>query len=165
MKEGRKVYWPVIFFVLVTIPAAKSQTVTVYDSFPQLESRFQASGDTTLLVNFWATWCKPCIEEMPYFQSLEKKFAGKKFKILLVSLDFRMQLETQVIPFVKNKKIQPEVVLLADADANNWISHVDSQWDGAIPVTLLVVRGEKFFYGQRFDSQKQLESWIAAHVN
>jgi hypothetical protein len=102
---------------------------------------------------------------MPYFQSLEKKFAGKKFKILLVSLDFRMQLETQVIPFVKNKKIQPEVVLLADADANNWISHVDSQWDGAIPVTLLVVHGEKFFYGQRFDSQRQLESWIDTHVN
>jgi thiol-disulfide isomerase/thioredoxin len=165
MKKSRKVYWPLVFFTLVTIPAAKSQTVTVYDSFPQLESRFHTAGDTTLLVNFWATWCKPCIEELPYFLSLEKKIAGKKLKILLVSLDFRMQLETQVIPFVKNKKIKSEVVLLADADANNWIPNVDSQWDGQIPVTLLIVHGEKFFYGQGFNSQKQLESWINAHVN
>ena len=165
MNGSRKAYWPAIFFMLVTITAVKSQTVTIYDSFPQLESRFHMSGDTTLLVNFWATWCKPCIQELPYFQSLEKKFAGKKFKILLVSLDFRMQLETQVIPFVKNKKIKPEVVLLADGDANNWIPHVDSQWDGAIPVTLMIVHGEKFFYGHGFDSQKQLESWIGAHLN
>ena len=165
MKKSRKVYWPLVFFTLVTITAAKSQTVAVYDSFPQLESRFHTSGDTTLLVNFWATWCKPCIEELPYFLSLEKKFAGKKFKILLVSLDFRMQLETQVIPFVKNKKIKPEVVLLADADANSWIPNVDGQWDGAIPVTLLVVHGERFFYGQGFNSRKQLERWIDSHVN
>ena len=165
MKSVTKIYWSFAFFTFVLIADARSQTVSVYDSFPQLESRFQTTGDTTLVVNFWATWCKPCIQELPYFQSLEKKFAGKNLKVLLVSLDFRVQLESEVIPFVKKKKIKQEVILLADADANSWISNVDSSWDGAIPVTLLIANGKRSFYGEAFETQKQLENWIQTHVD
>ena len=165
MKSVSKIYWPLAFFTFVFIADVKSQTIAVYDSFPQLESRFQTTGDTMLVVNFWATWCKPCVQELPYFQSLEKKFAGKKLKVLLVSLDFEMQLDSQVIPFVKKKKIKQEVILLADVDANSWISNVDSAWDGAIPVTLLIANGKRFFHGEAFDSQTQLEKWIQVHAN
>jgi len=100
------------------------------------------------------------VQELPYFQALEKKYAGSKIKILLISLDFKTQLDSLVIPFIKKKNIKPEVVLLADADENNWISKVNNEWDGAIPVTLLVRGDKRFFYGKAFESQTELEQWI-----
>ena len=156
----KKICLFILFASLIFFSDASSQKITVYDSFPQLESRLKPSADSILLVNFWATWCKPCVQELPYFQALEKKYAGSKIKILLISLDFKTQLDSLVIPFIKKKNIKPEVVLLADADENNWISKVNNEWDGAIPVTLLVRGDKRFFYGKAFESQTELEQWI-----
>ena len=139
----------------------RSQQVTVYDSFAQLESRLKSPGDTILVVNFWATWCKPCVQELPYFQSLEKKSAaGKKIKILLVSLDFKVQLDSLVMPFIKNKNVTQEVVLLADSDENDWISKIATEWDGAIPATLLISGSKRLFHGEAFQSEAELEQWV-----
>jgi thiol-disulfide isomerase/thioredoxin len=142
----KKIFFLIIISALLNLPDANSQNVTLYDSFAQLESRLENSGDTTLLINFWATWCKPCVQELPYFQSLEKKYRDKKIKILLVSLDFKNELENVVMPFIKNKAITQEVILLADADENNWISKVNNEWDGAIPSTLLISGSKRLFY-------------------
>jgi thiol-disulfide isomerase/thioredoxin len=155
----QKICLSVLVSVVIFVDA-RSQNVTVYDSFPQLESRLKTLGDTTLLLNFWATWCKPCVQELPYFQALEKKYTGKKIKILLVSLDFKTQLDSLVIPFVKNKNVRQEVVLLADTDENTWISKVANEWDGAIPVTLLISGNKRLFHGEAFESEAMLEKWV-----
>ena len=79
-------------------PEASSylEGVPVYEKFSELESLFQFENDTTYVINFWATWCKPCIEELPYFESLHKKYQDKKVRVVLVSLDFDLSLE---VPF------------------------------------------------------------------
>ena len=89
-------YRPFLFaflFCLFAFSKAQAQEFAVYDSLPQLASRIQQAGNSTLVVNFWATWCKPCVEELPCFEELRKKYAEQNVQILLVSLDFKSQLE------------------------------------------------------------------------
>ncbi|MDC7996156.1 TlpA disulfide reductase family protein [Altibacter sp. HG106] len=127
---------------LVTIPS--------YD-FSEFEAKYlQPEDDMTYVINFWATWCKPCIEEMPAFESLRKNYEAKKVKVVLVSLDLPKLLEKQVIPFVEKKGLQSEVILLDDPDANTWIPKVAEEWSGAIPATLIIKGDRSQFYEQSF---------------
>ncbi len=90
-----------------------------------------------VLVDFWATWCKPCVKELPYFEALHENFKGEKIKVILVSLDFKKDVETKLIPFVEEHKLKSDVVALTDHKYNEWIDKVDPEWGGAIPVTVV----------------------------
>jgi len=90
----------------------------------------------TMVVNFWATWCKPCVEELPAFDSLCRSDAD--FKILLVSLDFKEDIDKKVKPFLEKHKISCECVLLDEINGNDYINLVSKDWSGAIPATLFV---------------------------
>ena len=102
-----------------------------------------ANPDTTYIVNFWATWCAPCIHELPEFQELDKQFAGTTTKVLLVSLDFKEDLRFRVPTFLDKKKITPEVVWLAETDAEKFIPKIDKRWSGSIPATLIISGPER----------------------
>ena len=119
-------------------------------NFAELENLLQQQEEEVLLVNFWATWCKPCVEEMPYFEEVHDSLGDSDLKVILVSLDFPNKLESQVIPFVKNKGLKPQVVLLDDPHENEWIPKVDSTWSGAIPATLLLKDGQRKFFEKSF---------------
>jgi len=83
------------------------------------------SPDSTYVINFWATWCGPCIKELPYFEELNAMYSDEAFRQILVSLDDPKKIERKVIPFLTKNKIESEVVLLADGKANSWIDRVD----------------------------------------
>ena len=119
-------------------------------NFEELQPLLSKNNDTTYVVNFWATWCKPCVKELPAFEKLNKEYASKKVKVVLVSLDFPKQLESKVIPFVENRKIKSQVILLKDPDANKWIPKVDAFWTGAIPATLIYNSNDRKFYERSF---------------
>jgi thiol-disulfide isomerase/thioredoxin len=125
------------------------RVVPIYD-FDGLQPLLHADSDTTWVVNFWATWCAPCVEELPYFEELTREYADKPLRVLLVSLDFRRQLERRLLPFLKNNDIQSRVVVLDDADANAWIDKVDPSWSGAIPATLFYQGERRLFKEQTF---------------
>lgn len=137
-----------------------AQKPAVYDSFEQLEKRLLAGGDTVFIVNFWATWCVPCVEELPYFEELTQKLAGQKAKVLLVSIDFKSQIDKRVVPFLQARSMASEVVLLADQDANTWIPKVDPKWDGAIPATWLVRGDKRAFHREKFPDFKSLQWFV-----
>ena len=120
-------------------------------NFEELEQQYlQKKNDSIYIINFWATWCKPCIKELPAFEKLASNYSDKKVKLLLVSLDFPDKLESQVIPFITKNNIQSEVVLLDDADANSWIPKVSQEWSGAIPATIIYKKDNRKFYEQSF---------------
>lgn len=114
-----------------------AQTVPVI-GLDQLETRLNQGGDTTYIVNFWATWCGPCVKELPYFEALHNRSEGTDRKVLLVTLDFLSQLESKVIPFVKEKQLRSEVLLMDEDRPNQWIPRVSEDWSGALPATLFV---------------------------
>jgi thiol-disulfide isomerase/thioredoxin len=132
----------------------------IYTNFDDLAPIFQQKTDTTYLINFWATWCAPCVKELPYIEALNKKYAAKKVKVTLVSLDFENQLETKLKPFLKEKKLNSEVVVLLDPDANTWVNEVNPDWSGAIPATMIYKGNEKAFYERSFESLEEIETLL-----
>ncbi len=133
-------------------------------NFEALERQYlQKKNDSIYVINFWATWCKPCIKELPAFEKLASDYSDKKVKLLLVSLDFPDKLESQVIPFIERNGIQSEVVLLDDADANSWIPKVSPQWSGAIPATVIYKKGIRKFYEQSFTFE-ELETELKTFI-
>lgn len=117
--------------------SAVAQSVPVI-GLDQLENRLNNGGDTTYVVNFWATWCGPCVKELPFFENLHLNSAGTNRKVLLVTLDFVTQLESKVIPFLQEKQLKSEVLLMDEDKPNQWIPRVSEEWSGALPATLFV---------------------------
>ena len=110
-----------------------------------------ADAEKTYVINFWATWCAPCIKELPYFQELHE--SQEDIEVILVSLDFPDKLESQLIPFIEKNKITPQVILLDDPDENTWIPAVDSTWSGALPATIIYNKNKRSFYEQSFTKE------------
>ena len=133
-------------------------------NFGQLEPYLHFSNDTVYLVNFWATWCAPCREEMPAIQAVAEKYSDKPFKVLLVSLDMPNQLETSLMPYLKSNNIDLEVILLDDPDQNRWIDLVDKSWSGELPFTLIYGKDFREPHSQVFTFEK-LDSVIHSKLN
>ncbi|HMR43851.1 MAG TPA: TlpA disulfide reductase family protein [Saprospiraceae bacterium] len=141
-----------------------SDSIKIFDHFDDMQHFFSRKNDTTYVINFWATWCKPCVEEMPYFEQLHEKYRDQKVKILLVSLDFKKQIDSKLKPFIRERNLQPEVVVLADPDANSWISKVDENWGGAIPITIVYKGEQRQFIGEQFEDYQSLEKIIQSFL-
>lgn len=129
-------------------------------TFDQLQPIFQQQNDTTYLINFWATWCAPCVKELPYFEEYIAQQKGKKFKAIFVSLDFPKQIEKKLIPFLAKKPLPGDVIVLDDPDANGWIPKVDPDWSGAIPATYLYQGDKKIFAERSFHDFDELNEWV-----
>jgi thiol-disulfide isomerase/thioredoxin len=117
---------------------------------------------TPLIVNFWATFCLPCIEEIPYFQTLIKKYEKDSVKLLLVSLDLKDDY-AKVGPFAKKRKFTAPITWLDESNADYFCPKVDSSWSGSIPASLFINNktGYRKFYEEQIPEQK-LEKEIMA---
>jgi thiol-disulfide isomerase/thioredoxin len=116
----------------------------------QLQSLMHEPGPEIRVVNFWATWCAPCVKELPLFEALSEN--RKDVDVLLVSLDLDLDPNPdKVYKFVERKQLQSRVVLLDEKDPNVWINRVDSQWSGAIPATIILNlrTGQRKFIGRQ----------------
>lgn len=123
--------------LLLAAHAGQAQRVAVL-KLPELQQRLARATDTTYVVNFWATWCGPCVQEMPGFEKVRAATTQQKVRFLLVSLDYASQLDKKVRPFIQKRGLKSEVVLLDETDPNTWLSKIDARWSGSIPFTLII---------------------------
>lgn len=99
------------------------------------------SEDTTYVFNFWATWCLPCVQELPEFDVLAERYATKPVKIILISLDFKDTYPVKLGAFIERRHMQQEVVWLAESNPNFFIPKIEDSWQGSIPATLIIRPG------------------------
>jgi thiol-disulfide isomerase/thioredoxin len=136
----------------------------IFTTFDGIESLFTKQNDSTYLINFWATWCKPCVEELPYIEQLHEDFADQKLGITLVSLDFPNKLESDLLPFMEKNQLKSDVVVLLDEDYNTWLDKVDPSWGGAIPVTVVYNAEKRVFIERKFDSYEELKGIVEEYL-
>ncbi len=158
----------ILFFIalisiVLPLSAQDNGPVKVY-TFEEFEPRLYQETDSVYVVNFWATWCAPCVKEIPYFEKLQEMYKDDKVKVLFVSLDFVTQIENRVVPFIERMNMQAEVVLLNDPRSNRWIPMVSEKWTGAIPATLVYTKGHRAFYEREFNFE-ELEEIILPLIN
>jgi thiol-disulfide isomerase/thioredoxin len=151
----------VLFVLLVSLSSFDgfSQRVDVIKA-KQLYDLIDTCELDFCVYNFWATWCAPCIRELPEFDKLSSE--NKNVKVRLISLDAVEELNGSVKLFIQKREISSKVMLLDETDFNEIIPGIDDKWSGAIPATLIVDRqGKKYFYEKEFKAgelQKTIEN-------
>jgi len=133
-------------------------------NYNQLDEILSSYKDTVVVVNFWATWCKPCIEELPYFAEAGKLTTKEPIKFLFVSMDFTSKKEKALEVFTKHS-LPGECVLLSE-DPNEWINKLNPEWGGDIPYTFLQdKKGNRTHYPKTFASSEELINLIQKELN
>ncbi len=128
-----------------------AQSIQVVE-WPAIDRIQKQTSDTTFIVHFWATWCAPCMKELPDFELINDKFNDKKVKVVLISVDF-IKDKNKVLLFLKKRQIQTDVWLLNEPDQNAWIEQIDKKWSGTIPATLI------------FNNKKRKKTFLEQSLN
>ena len=144
----------ILFFVLFFSCSEKTDKNIQVVDFDEFYSKIDLSSDDTYVINFWATWCSPCVKELPYFESVNKEYADKNVKVILVSLDFPSQIESKLKPYIRKNEIKSNVILLDDSKMNKWVPRVSEKWDGGIPATLIINSSNYNFYPNPFEKEE-----------
>jgi thiol-disulfide isomerase/thioredoxin len=134
--------------------------------FADLEAVMKQNDDKLYVVNFWATWCRPCVLELPEFIEVNDAYRNHPhFKMILVSLDMAKEAEATVRAFLEKRKMDVDVYLLDDNKRmNEWIPAIDKNWSGAIPATVFYRNGEKVEFIENKMQKSELEQLIKKYL-
>lgn len=139
--------------------SAQGQSIPSYGSEDVLKR--VAGPDTLYIVNFWATWCVPCVKELPAFASIDKMYSGAPVKVILLSFDFKEQYPEQLEAWVQKRGLSTEVAWFNETNPTQYIPKIAPDWEGALPATLLIDNrtGEKTLLQEPVDADR-LKQWI-----
>ena len=115
-----------------------------------------SKAEKPTIFNFWATFCKPCVAEIPYFQQLTKKYEKEGVELVLISLDLSEAYPKQISSFATKYKFTSPIKFLAETNADLFCPAVDASWSGVIPASLFVNNktGYRKFYEEQLGRQK-----------
>lgn len=143
---------------------AKSTIDLQVYNFDEFKPFLKKNDDKIYVINFWATWCGPCVKELPYFEKLNEQYANKNVEVILVSLDFPHVYNSKLKPFIIENNLRSKVIALDDVDANSWIPKVNETWSGSIPATLIYRNENSKFYERSFNYE-ELEEEVKQLIN
>lgn len=153
---GKLITLGMIFWLCMGVAQAQSIKKVKIEELAE----YIRKSDRPLVVNFWATWCAPCIEEIPYFQSEVKNYAAQNVELVLVSLDFKDAYPAQISSFIKKKNFAGSFYWLDETNADHFCPQIDPKWSGSIPSTLFINNKtgyRKFFERQLTEPQLKIE--------
>jgi len=132
----------ILILLLSLMAIGEAQTPEII-KLADLQRIMNSTTDTTYVVNFWATWCVPCVKEFPSFEKFAKEHRNEKVKVVMISLDFKKNYSDALLPFIKKHSIDGSVYLLDEPDYNSWINKINPDWQGEIPVTFMFNNAKK----------------------
>ncbi len=147
-------------------PWVKAQDTLTFIKADQLLAWRNDTTDTVYVLNFWATWCAPCIAELPHFEKLNAEYAQKPVRVILISTDFRRDVDRRLKPFIERQGLKSRVAFLDEKTPNDWIDTIAPEWSGAIPATLVMkpkAKFERFF--ERQLRYEELEAAVREALN
>lgn len=124
------------------VVSAKTQKIAVWKQADLKTAMDTATAPT--IFNFWATFCKPCIAELPHFQQLADKYQAKGVKLILVSFDLKEAYPKQIAKFAAARKLSSPIVFLDESNADLFVPLVDTTWSGAIPASLFLNKQKSY---------------------
>lgn len=102
-----------------------------------LQKLIQERNGKMLLLNFWATWCQPCVEEFPYLVKLSTSHEKNDLEVIGISVDFPDEVESKVVPFLTMHAVPFKVYVAKFDKEEDFINAVDVSWNGAVPATFI----------------------------
>lgn len=125
-----------LVFLLAGTLIGRAQKAEII-KLPALQEIITADAEEIKVINFWATWCAPCIKELPLFQKLHE--SRTDVKVTLVSMDLDLDPNPEkVYKFIARKNITAKVVILDEQNPNAWIDKIEKEWSGALPATIVI---------------------------
>ncbi|MEP1034376.1 TlpA disulfide reductase family protein [Ekhidna sp.] len=146
--------------ILVSLHLSAQEVEVV--KFSDLQKKMLYTDAPLTVFNFWATWCGPCIKELPHFDTLESE--NRNVKVYLVSIDFQSELD-RVKKFVVKKALKSDVLFLDEKDPDDYMGKVSADWSGAIPATLFVTDLGKTYFHEKAFTKEELEKTIEKYLN
>ncbi len=110
----------------------------------QVDSLLRSSEAKVILLNVWATWCQPCLDEMPAIVKLRAEFNHRDLEVILLSADDLSERDSAVVPFLGRVGVDFPTYIFAQMPGDGQdalIRSLDPEWSGALPATFLTVRG------------------------
>lgn len=130
----------ILTLFLLVMPGFQS-TVNSQELLPAdkntLDKLISDNKDKVLLFNYWATWCKPCVEEFPDLMKLHKNYKDKDFKLIFVSLDFGEDFKEEITAFLKKSGVDFDTYYNNFNKDEELLNYVDKNWEGGIPGTFI----------------------------
>lgn len=147
-----------------SVPTPVNSSITdilVYKDFESFDREVLKPAKTSpTLINFWATWCVPCMEEMPILLELHRSEDYKDINFVFVNMDFEKDIETKVREYITKENIFAQTAVLDAPKPNTWIDKVNEDWSGAMPFTM-VTNGDKVAsHNGKFDKIEQVKELI-----
>lgn len=128
----------------------------------QVNNRLASGTDTIYVVNYWATWCIPCVKELPELEQLQETYKDKPVKVLLVSFDFKEQYPDQLEKWVQQKQIKSEVIWLDESVPDEFIPILNNEWSGSLPATTILFKKTHYrYFAEASVTYDQLDSIIS----
>jgi thiol-disulfide isomerase/thioredoxin len=163
----KKLVFIIAFFCFALAAAAQN--------IPKLKmadvvKNFEQKNDSIYIINFWATFCKPCVAEIPNFIKISNKYKKDKVKLMLVSLDLPSFYPKRIAAFATKNNFATNIAWLEETDADYFCPMIDKSWGGSIPATIIVntKTGYKKFFEKELSAvefEKELKKAIGEHTS
>ncbi len=102
-------------------------------------------GDKLLLINVWASWCGPCVEELPEFVTMNRMYRRRPFRLVTLSMD-EPEKKDAALKVLREKHVAADNYILTIKDRDKFADLLDKDWPGPLPHTLLIAPGGKVLY-------------------